>query len=150
METREEHQQEAQQELQRAHLLMSYGHFEKALDACDRAESLLGDDPLPGAIKGSVLLAAGKVKPAMVALNRHYNRHKESFLTGLYLAEACFLSRRSRRGWKILGELEERGLRESSYAQLGEELRAAWEQLEELDQLAPLLEVPFDESGGRP
>lgn len=136
-------------ELQRAYLLMGFGRFEEALQVCDEVATYLEESALPGAIRGAILIAAGRPQEAMKELSRHCRAHPTSLLSEIYLAEACFLAGRSRRAWKILDRLWTRGVAESPFGELTENLRESWSQLEEVESRAPVLEVPLERTGSR-
>lgn len=141
MEKREEEKiRSGQKELKRAFVLTSYGQFEEAIRACERAEEILGEDPLPGAIRGSILSASGRPKAAIRELMSVCRRHRDAILPALYLAEACFLAGRGRRGWKILDGLDPVALEESPWAEFALGLRETWEGIEEGPEL---LKVPL-------
>ena len=140
----EESRREGQGELKRAYLLTTYGHYEAAMQACDRAREFLGDDPLPGALKGAILSASGRPKEAIRELNGVCRRHREAILPALYLAEACFLAGRMRRGWKVLREINPAALKESPWAEFAAELEQGWEGLERGPEI---LEVSLSEEG---
>ncbi len=81
----------AQTELKRAYLLVEFEEWEHALAACDRAAERAPDHPMPMALKGSILAAAGEFKDAIKTLRRTSRAHSDHALTQLFLAEALFL-----------------------------------------------------------
>lgn len=86
--------------LRRAYLLTSWGKLDDALDACDRADDATGPDghPMPGALRGSILVAAGRLGPALRELRRVTRRWSDFALGHVYFAEACLLDGRTRQG----------------------------------------------------
>ncbi len=135
----------AQQQLKRAFVLTSYGFFQEALQSCERAANLSDDELVPRTIQGAILTASGRPSDAMKVLIRLQREHKNSILCSLYLAEACFLAGRHRRGWKTLNSLEEEAVAQSPWAEFYQNLRTAWEELEEIEGLPGPLRVPMGE-----
>lgn len=135
----------AQLMLKRAYVLTSYGFYKEALEACEEAAALSDDELVPRTIYGAILSASGRPMEAMKHLNKIHRANRRALLPALYLAEACFLAGRGRRAWRILDGLDQQMLAESPYADFAAQLRQAWGELEELDQLPGLLVVPFEE-----
>lgn len=136
--------EQARRELKRAFVLTSFGYFEEALEACERAAQFGDDDCLPRTIQGAILTASGRPLEAMKSLGDLRRRHKEAILPALYLAEACFMAGRHRRGWKILDSVDEEALEESPWADFARQLRTTWEDLGDLEELPEAITVPFE------
>ena len=143
----QERQASAQQLLKKAYLLLSNGHFEEALNYCDRAAEESEDDVLARTLRGAFLTASGRPVEAMQELMRLHQRRRETILSALYLAEACFLAGRHRRGWKVLEGIDDQELAESRWTGLAAQLHETWDGLAELEGLPKPLTVPLNTGG---
>ena len=83
---------EANQELQRAYLLLDHGEWDLAVEACERAGRLAPDHWLPETLKGSILSARGDLQLATRILKRAADRHPDCAYPRLQLAESLLLS----------------------------------------------------------
>ncbi|RAL20565.1 hypothetical protein DL240_16135 [Lujinxingia litoralis] len=144
MQTSSSNISQAHQELQRAYLLVGFGHLTEAIAACERAECLMPEEALPGTLKGAILTASGQLPAAMRQLQKVLRVHRDDLLATLYLAEACFLAGRHRRAWRLLDGLDPHVLNESPHGPLAAALRETWEQIPP-DELPKPLEVNLDE-----
>ncbi len=133
------------QMLQKAYVLMNFGFFERALAACDEA-ARRSDEPLVArTLEGAILTASGRPMEAIRHLMPLHRRHRDAILTALYLAEACLVAGRRRRGFKILDGLDDNLVDDSPWASFADELRQTWQQLDEVDDLPQPLTVPLGE-----
>lgn len=135
----------AREILKRAWIWMEFGHFEKAIAACERAADRADRPLVPETIKGAVLTASGRPEEAMRHLMGLHRRNSEAILTSLYLAEACFLAGRHRRARKTLDEIDEQRLADSRWSEFARQLSRTWEQLDDLEQLPDPVEVPLED-----
>jgi len=117
--------------LRRAYLLTSWGTLDDALDARDRADDATGPDghPMPGALRGSILVAAGRLELALRELRRVTRRWDDFALGHLYFAEACLLDGRTRQGRLALDRA--RSADDGTHADF-------------IDALAPVFDAPPD------
>ncbi len=112
---------QANQELQRAYLLLDYGEWDRAMAACERAGVLAPDHWLPETLKGAILAAKGDLQLATRVLKRAADRHPNRAYPRLQLAESLLLSGsliQGRRHLKKAGEAEDIGEFESLFALL--------------------------------
>ncbi|TXD41768.1 hypothetical protein FRC96_03470 [Lujinxingia vulgaris] len=142
--TPEDARHRAHQELQRAYLLITYGHCAEALEACERAAVLLPDHPLPLTLKGGILIASGQLPRAIRTLQQVQRTHRGDILASIYMAEACFLAGRHRRAWRVLDEIDPEALEKSPHAELALALRETWSQIPP-EELPKPLEVNLDD-----
>ncbi|RDV38395.1 hypothetical protein DV096_06135 [Bradymonadaceae bacterium TMQ3] len=142
--TPEDARHRAHQELQRAYLLITYGHCTEALEACERAAELLPDHPLPLTLKGGILIASGQLPLAIRTLQQVKRTHRDDILASIYMAEACFLAGRHRRAWRVLDEIDPEALAQSPHAELALALRETWSQIPP-DELPKPLQVNLDD-----
>ena len=97
----------AQTELKRAYMLIEYEAWDEAIDACDRAIDRADGDPLPLALKGSILSACGEFASAMKVLRPLTRDHSDFVLGHLFLVETLFLSGKIPQGKKALSRAKE-------------------------------------------
>lgn len=138
----------SQQWLKLAYVLVDRGHFQEAMNACERAaDGAEGQQAeiLAHTLRGAILTASGRPVEAMRELMGLHRRHGDAIVVALYLAEACFLAGRHRRGWKVFDSIDEESLNDSPWREFGHQLRATWEELAELDEIPAPQTVPFDD-----
>jgi predicted Zn-dependent protease len=128
---------QAQQELQRAYLLLSYADTEAARAACARARAHAPDHPMPVLLDGSILIAAGQLRDALALLRRATQRWPNEPLAHIYLAEANLLLGRRDAGLKCLATAQ--ALDAQAHATLIESLRELFSNLDPATLPAPLL-----------
>lgn len=136
------------QKLQKAYVWMNFGHYRRAMAICEEVERSSEPSVLAGALHGAILSASGRPVEAMKHLMPLHRRHPNAPSCALYLAEACFLAGRNRRGWKILDHIEPHIVADGPWEALFKQLKLTWEQLEEHEQTGPLT-VPFDNDHGQ-
>lgn len=117
-----------------AYLILEEGRFEEALQACDQAAAVATEEQeqlLARALGGAIYSAQGRPQEALRVLMGLHRRHQRSAPVALYLAEACFLAGRHRRGWKVLESIEEQLEPAGPWASLAAQLRETWQLLEQ-------------------
>ena len=144
---RNEGDREARQWLKRAYLLLERGQLEEALSACETAADSAVDPVVPRSVQGAILTAGGRPVEAMRMLMQVHRRNRDAILPALYLAEACFLAGRQRRGWKVLDSIDAQTLEESPFQDLARQLRQTWEELGELEELPEPKATPISGDG---
>jgi predicted Zn-dependent protease len=97
----------ARTELKRAYLCVSFGQFEQAIEACDRAADAAPRHHLPATLRGSFQMSAGRVRDALATLRSVTRAHPDQPLPKVYFAEACFMAGRRRQGERALEQAEE-------------------------------------------
>ncbi len=98
---------DANQELQRAYLLLDHGEWDRAMAACERAGVLAPDHWLPETLKGSILSARGQLQLATRVLKRAADRHPTRAYPRLQLAESLLLSGSIAQGRRQLSKARE-------------------------------------------
>lgn len=131
--------------LKRAYVLLEAGHLEEAFSACETAVERADDPVVPLSMQGAMLTASGRPVEGMRLLMQVHRRHREAILPVLYLAEACFLAGRHRRGWKLLESLDDEALKTSPWEGFARQLCETWEQLGELDELPEPRTIPIND-----
>lgn len=132
-----EEMETARDELRRAYLLVSFGRFDEAIEACRRANRLLdGGHPLPKTLAGNFSIARGDVATGLKLLREAIERFPDEPLPRIHFAEACFVDGRMRRGERALERA--RSLDESTYAELIGEVEKAWRGVDSGDVPPPL------------
>ena len=126
-------------ELRRAYLLVSFGRFEAAVEACRRADDLIdGGHHLPKTLEGSFLISKGDTAEALQVLRRVVADRPEVALPRIHFAEACFLEGRMRQGEHHLEEA--RRIDDGRHDALIERLAEAWLEVE-VESIPPPMEV---------
>ncbi len=133
----------ARDELRRAYMHVSFGQYDEAIAACERAAKVAPDHYLPPTLQGSFELACGRVRDALGTLRGVTRRHGDEPLPQIYFAEACLLSGRRRQGERALDKAE-RLADSEEVEQLVDELRQIWEAIDP-SQMPPPLVVEFDD-----
>ena len=123
----------ARQLLKKAYVLTGYGHFDRAIAVCEKASRRKGGEILAPTIRAAILTASGRPKKAMRILFRLHRQNREAILVSLYLAEACFLAGRQRRGWKVLDSIDAEALADSPWREFENQLRQTWQAQDKLD-----------------
>ncbi|MFW5965900.1 MAG: tetratricopeptide repeat protein [Persicimonas sp.] len=135
----EESEQQARDELRRAYLLVGFGKFDEAIEACERASKLAPDHHLPVTLEGSFLLASGRMQEALAKLRAATRSHPDRALPWIYFAEACFLSGRHRQGGRALDTARQTA-QSDEHRRLIDQLDELWQQVEP-EEVPPPLEV---------
>lgn len=135
-----------QQLLKKAYVLLGDGHFQEALNYCERAAGAGEDEHLAHTLRGAILTASGRPLEAMRALIRLHRGRPQEVLTALYLAEACFFAGRHRRGWKVLEKIDDGRLADSPWSGFAAQLRETWNGLAEWEEVPKPQPVALDTS----
>lgn len=80
----------AQTELKRAYMMITGGHLEEALEACDAALERAPDSPMPETMAGSFLASFGRHDEALKVLRKASRKDPNFALPHIYFAEASF------------------------------------------------------------
>lgn len=129
----------ARDELRRAYLLVSFGRFDEAIEACRRADRLLeGGHPLPKTLAGNFSIARGDVATGLKLLREAIERFPDEPLPRIHFAEACFVDGRMRRGERALERARALDESESTFAELIDEVERAWAGVDSGDVPPPL------------
>lgn len=130
---------EARDELRRAYLLVSFGNYDEAIEACHRADDLVdGSHHLPKTLEGNFLVSRGDVRAAIKTLRKVTKSFPDETLPQIHFAEACYFGGRKRQGDRALKKAKD--LDDGEYREMIDELEAAWEDVEP-DEIPPPLEV---------
>lgn len=128
----------AQSELKRAYLLLGWGNYEEAIEICEEVDaSLDGKHHLPETMRGSFLLAQGKVREALKVLRGVTKRFSDEALPQIYFAEACYLAGRQKQGDRALRKAKKLD-GDGEHAELLENLEETWEDVDPADVPPPL------------
>ena len=139
---------EAQISLKKAYLLLSYGHFNQAINSCTEATKLCPDNYLAPSLHGAILVAAGRINEAIQHLSRVMRRFPNEILPRLYFCEACLLGGRTQRGLKELGTIGKTITEDSPWFPFYENVQATFEGLDPSQIPAPLVvpDAPDEET----
>lgn len=138
----------AEQLLKKAYVWLNFGYYQRAMQTCELAAERADDPLVARTLQGAILTASGRPLEAMRNLMRLHRRNRDAILTALYLAEACFLAGRPRRGWKTLESIDDQALADSPYGDFADQLRHTWRQLddsEDFTDAAQPVVVPLEE-----
>jgi predicted Zn-dependent protease len=141
-----------QVELKRAYLHVSFGQYDQAIEACDRAAAAAPEHHLPATLRGSFEMAAGRVRDALGTLRPVTRRHPDEPLPKIYFAEACFLAGRHRQGLRALKQAEaicQEAQDDPQVAQcieLVDGLRQIWQSVEPTEVPPPLVVELVDDA----
>lgn len=129
----------AREDLRRAYLLVSFGDFDPAIEACRRADRRIeGDHHLPKTLEGNFQVARGDVREALGTLRTVTRAHPGAALPRIHFAEACLLAGRRRQGERALEKARE--LDDGEHADMIAKLEAAWEDVDP-DEVPPPVEI---------
>ena len=129
----------ARRDLQRAYLLVSFGHVDPAIEACRRADRRIdGDHHLPKTLAGNFQIAAGELRAALRTLREVTRAHPQAALPQAHFAEACLLAGRQRQGERALATARE--LDDGEHTELIDRLEAAWRGIAP-DEVPPPVEI---------
>ncbi len=129
----------ARQELRRGYMLVSFGQFDDAIEACRRADTLVdGAHHLPRMIEGNVLVARGDLREAIGVLREVTREFPQAALPKMHFAEACYLAGRKRQGDRALDEAWE--LDDGEHAEFLEALQTTWRDID-ADEIPPPIEI---------
>lgn len=136
----------ARQELRRGYMLVSFGQFDAAIEACRRADDLIGGEHhLPRTIEGNALVARGEVREAIRLLREVTREFPEAALPKMHFAEACYFAGRKRQADRALDEARE--LDDGEHAEFLEALQTTWRDVE-ADEIPPPIEIEQSPHGG--
>lgn len=82
---------DASTHLKRAYLLLDFGEWDPALQACEQARQTAPNHWLPDTLKGAILAARGDLQDAVKVLKRVVERHPDHAYPRIQLAEVTFL-----------------------------------------------------------
>ena len=131
----------ARQLLKKAYVWMNFGYYQRAMQVCEYAAERADDPFVARTLHGAILTASGRALEGMRMLMKLHRRRRDAILTALYLAEACFLAGRPRRGFKTLDSIDRQALEDSPFEPFARQLRETWENIDEVQPL----EVPLEE-----
>jgi predicted Zn-dependent protease len=129
----------ARQELRRGYMLVSFGQFEPAIEACRRADELVdGEHHLPRTLEGNALVARGDLREAIGVLREVTQNFPQAALPQMHFAEACYLAGRKRQADRALDRAGE--LDDGEHADFLEALQTTWRDVD-ADEIPPPIEI---------